>query len=182
MPKPIVNLVGATVADLAARVGGQVTGPLSWFDGFWDFVVENRVRLAREPAWAIAGVSRLPWVIVLLAPGEAAVTQFEAYLFVEAKDHRPGVTAPWPVSSVALDSAEAPRVGARDRFDRPYDVGLADQLRRRGFAPAAGYWGVRCDARVARDDSGGVERARAILTALPEALPLALALAARLPA
>jgi hypothetical protein len=86
------------------------------------------------------------------------------------------------VSSVALGSADAPRVGARDRFDRPFDVSLAEQLLGRGFVPAAGYWGVRCEARVARDDAGGLERAQAILSALPEVLPLALALGAGLPA
>src|SRR5690348_12699650 len=106
MPTSILNLVTATVPDLAARLGGQVTGPLSWFDGFWDFVTDNRVRLAREPAWAIAGVSRLPWSIVLLAPREPAGAVFESFLFVEEKDQRPGVTPPWPVSSVALGGTD----------------------------------------------------------------------------
>ena len=182
MPTPILNLVTATVPDLAARLGGQVTGPLSWFDGFWDFVVENRVRLAREPSWAITGVSRLSWAIVLLVPDEPGGPVFESYLFVEAKDRRPGVAAPWPVSSVALGSAEPPRVHARDRFDRPHDLGLAERLRRHGFALAVGYWGVRCEARVARDNAGSVAATQAILAALPDALPLALALAAGLPA
>jgi hypothetical protein len=177
MSNPIATLVEADMARVAARLGGQVTPAGAWFDGFWDFFVENRERLARGPAWEIQGASQPPWAIEMLAPEEANRPLFELYIFVELKARRPKGVAPWPVSSVLLSGAAPPEMGARDRFDRPHDQAPADDLRRRGFVPLVGYWGVRCEARVPRDDAGAAESVQAVLAALPEALPLALALA-----
>ena len=177
MSNPVATLVNGAIAELAARLDGQTTTAGAWFDGFWDFFVENRRRLESGPAWEIQGVSGPPWAVELIASDDVARPQLEVYLFVERKDYRPNVHAPWPVSTVVIGSADAPGTGARDRFERPHDGALAEDLRGRGFIPLVGYWGVRCEARVARDDGKGLEAVRATLEALPEALRVALALA-----
>jgi hypothetical protein len=177
MSNPLASFVEAEIAAIAARLGGAVTPAGAWFDGFWDFFVENRERLTRGPAWEISGASQLPWAIEMLAPEETDRPLFELYMFIEAKDSRQGVSAPWPVSSVLLGGASPPEVGARDRFDRPHDPARAESLRRRGFAPLVGYWGVRCEATVSRDEARAATRVQSTLAALPETLPLALALA-----
>jgi hypothetical protein len=57
---------------------------------------------------------------------------------------------------------------------------LAEDLRGRGFTWLVGYWGVRCEARVERDDARALDAVRAALAAVPDALQVALALAAGL--
>jgi hypothetical protein len=181
MSNPVATLVNEEIAGIAARLGGQATRPGEWFDGFWDFFVENRDRLQDRSAWEIQGSgSAWPWAVEIFASDDVARPQLEVHLFVEAKDGRLGVSAPWPVSSVVLGGGDAPEVGARDRADRPHDGALAEDLRGRGFAPMVGYWGVRCEANVGRDDAQGLGAVRATLAALPDALRVALALAASL--
>ena len=177
MSNPVATLVNGEIAGIAARLDGQTTKAGAWFDGFWDFFVENRHRLESGPAWEIQGLSGRPWAVEMIASDDVARPQLEVHLFVERKDDRPNVRKPWPVSSVAIGSADAAETGARDRFERPHDGALAEALRGRGFIPLIGYWGVRCEAQVARDDGKGLEAVRAMLEGLPEALRVALALA-----
>jgi hypothetical protein len=83
---------------------------------------------------------------------------------------------------MAVGGDEEARKGARDRFDRPHDHALAEEIRGYGFTPLVGYWGVRCETNVARDDPNGPDRVGAILARLPDVVALALRLADALPA
>ena len=182
MSNPLTAFLGDALARVAPLLGGRVTKAGSWFDGFWDFVVDNRDRLTREAAWEVQGTVGRPWALECLASDDPARPLFELYVFVENKDRRPGLSPPWPVSTMVVGGDEAPRTGARDRFDRPHDHALAEELRRYGFTPLVGYWGVRCETSVPRDDRYGPDRAGAILARLPDVVALALRLADALPA
>lgn len=177
---PVAPFLGEALARASLLLGGQVTTPGTWFDGFWDFVTDNRDRLTCEPAWEIQGCIRFPWALEALAPEDPARPLFELYVFVENKDARPGVSAPWPVSSVVLGGGEAPQMGPRDRFDRPHDPALAEQIRGLGFTPLVGYWGVRCEVSVARDEPYAQDRVGRIINRLPDVVALSLRLAGTL--
>ena len=182
MSSPLTAFLGDALARVAPVLGGRVTTAGSWFDGFWDFVVDNRDRLTGEAAWEVQGTVGPSWALECLAPDDPARPLFELYVFVERKDRRRGVSPPWPVSSMVVGGDEEPRTGARDRFDRPHDHALAEEIRSHGFTPLVGYWGVRCETNVARDDPNGPDRVGAILARLPDVVALALRLADTLPA
>jgi hypothetical protein len=182
MSNPLTPFMGDALARVAPVLGGRVTAAGSWFDGFWDFVAENRDRLKREAAWEIQGTVGPPWAVEILAPDDPAGPLCEVYVFVENKDRRPGVSPPWPVSSLDLGGDGSPQPGERDRFDRPHDHALAERLRGFGFTPRVGYWGLRCETSVARDEPYGADRIGAILSRLPDVVALALRLADALPA
>jgi hypothetical protein len=173
----VAPFLGEALARASLLLGGRVTAPGTWFDGFWDFVADNRDRLTCEPAWEIQGCVRHPWALEALAPEDPGRPLFELYLFVENKDQRPGVRAPWPVSSLVLGSDGPAREGARDRFDRPHDAAIAEQLRGFGVRPLVGYWGVRCETSVARDEPQAQDRVGQIIARLPDVVALSLRLA-----
>jgi hypothetical protein len=176
----VAPFLGEALARASLLLGGQVTTPGTWFDGFWDFVTDNRDRLTCEPAWEIQGCVGFPWALEALAPEAPVRPLFELYVFVESKDTRPGVSAPWPVSSIVLGGNEPAQTGARDRFDRPHDPALAEQIRALGFTPLVGYWGVRCEVSVARDEPHAQDRVGRIITKLPDVVALSLRLAGTL--
>jgi hypothetical protein len=128
--------IAANVAALAATLGGHAGRGSTWFDGFWDFVIEHRPEL--DAAWEIQGDG---WAIVFFPPSVAAPL-LRAHVFVEAKDSRPGIRAPWPVSSIVLAPGTSARTAERDRHDRPFHAGDAALVRAFGFEPVVGYWGV----------------------------------------
>jgi len=182
MTNPLTAFLGDALARVAPVLGGRITTAGCWFDGFWDFVADNRDRLRHEAAWEVQGSVGPPWALECVASDDPARPLFELYVFVENKDGRPGVSPPWPVSSLVVGGDEEPQTGARDRFDRPHDHALAEDIRGYGFTPLVGYWGVRCEMSVPRDDRCGPDRVGAILNRLPDVVALALRLADALPA
>lgn len=176
----VVSEIERAMASLAPALGGHAGQPGHWFDGFWDFVVENRLRLQTGPAWEIDGFTmQLPWSLLVIASAAEAYPAAEIHLFVEAKDRRPSICAPWPVSSVTIPGNDAARMGRPDALDRPHDPALAAAIARLGFTPRVGYWGIRCDWR--RPSAVCVDEVaasvRAALAEVPTLLPLALNLA-----
>ncbi len=164
----------ADIADLASRLDGVVCKTGAWFDGFWDFFTSNRDRLERGPGWEIQGGGPPPWAIEFLGPCDDG--SFEIHLFVECKDRRPGVCAPWPVSAIVLAPDAHAEVGPRDAFDRPHDGDLARQLAERGFDLRVGYWGVHCT----HFGNVDVESPHQQLSAMPTVVRLALDLTLKL--
>lgn len=131
--------IDGLVRGVAVALDGKVTRAGSWFDGFWDFYVDNRERFGRERCWEVQGATELPWALEILAPGA-----IEVHVFVEAKDRRRGVRAPWPVASAVIGSGEAARVGPKDTLDRPHDESFAREIEAYGYVVEVGYWGVHC--------------------------------------
>ena len=176
----VVSEIGRAMASLEPDLGEQAVPPGRWFDGFWDFVVENRLRLQTGPVWEINGFTmQLPWSLLVLASAEEAYPIAEIYVFVEAKDRRPAISAPWPVSSVTIPGNGEVSQGAPDPLDRPHDRELAAAITRLGFTPRVGYWGIRCDWHRPADMSADEVcfAMRAALADAPKLLPLALNLA-----
>lgn len=176
----VVSEIERAMASLEPGLGKQVVPPGRWFDGFWDFVVENRLRLQTGPCWEINGFTlQLPWSLLVIASAEDAYPIAEIYVFVEAKDRRSEIRAPWPVSSVTIPVNDGVRMGAPDALDRPHDKELAAAIARLGFTPRVGYWGIRCDWRRLSGGSGDADglALRAALADVPKLLPLALDLA-----
>ena len=167
MPNPLTAFLGDALARVAPVLGGRVTTAGSWFDGFWDFVVDNRDRLTRDAA-----------APVLVLDEHVQLEQRPGRIVGGQALERPR----WPVSSMVVGGDEAPRTGTRDRFDRPHDHALAEEIRGHGFTPLVGYWGVRCETSVPRDDPRGPDRVGAIVNKLPDVVALALRLADALPA
>lgn len=168
------------MASLATTLAGKAEKPGRWFDGFWDFVMENRPRFLNGPAWELSGFTlQRPWSLLVLAAAAEAEPPAEIYLFVEAKDRRPSIRAPWPVSTLTIPGDGGAEEGRPDALDRPHDKELAAAIARLGFAPRVGYWGIRCDWRLLSDISveAAAAAVRAALAEIPTILPLALKLA-----
>ena len=168
------------MASLATALNAKAGKPGRWFDGFWDFVVENRSRFLNGPAWEISGFTlQRPWSLLVLAAAAEADPPVEIYLFVEAKDRRPSIRAPWPVSTLTIPGEGGAEEGRPDALDRPHDKELAAAIARLGFTPRVGYWGIRCDWCLAPNISVDAVAAvvRAALAEVPSVLPLALKLA-----
>ena len=72
MSNPLTAFLGDALARVAPVLGGQVTTAGSCFDGFWDFVVDNRDRLTPEAAWEVQGTVGPPWALECLAPDDPA--------------------------------------------------------------------------------------------------------------
>lgn len=167
------DFIGTRVSSLATLVGGHCHRGVEWFDGFWDFFVDHRDQL--ETAWGISSgkPGEGEWALIFILPRANSGT-LQVEFFFESKDYRPGVIAPWPVSTIVLGGEEPASVGARDRFDRPHRVDLADGLRARGFDVFVGYWGVRVSRTVAPEEVA--QSLDPLFETLPEALEVALRL------
>lgn len=182
MPKiePLISAIEQAMAPLEKALDGCRGSAGDWFDGFWDFVVENRERIKAGPAWEINGyATQRPWSLIIISTTTAAHPVVEIYLFVEDKDYRASARAPWPVCSVVIPGNDPVRVGDRDSFDRPHDQDLAAAIERLGFTPRVGYWGIRCDwiSRADASIAAVVEAVRRALANIPQLLQLALDLA-----
>lgn len=164
---PVVSVMNQAMDRLALELDEHLTSPGSWFDGFWDFFVENRARIEEGPSWQIAGMSSFSWAILAIAARPAAhPAAAEVHVFVEARDYRPGIHAPWPVS------------GKRDGLNRPHDKERAEAIRRLGFEPRVGYWGVACTWHTPTEATEDIaETVRLALADVPKVLHLAVDLA-----
>lgn len=108
----------------------------AWFDGFWDFFVAERARLASEPSAWVSGTS---WLL-LHWRCEARAREAGLDLFVEDKDRRPNALAPAPVVTIVVGTG-AP-VTRAPLAPRPLDAERERILGTQGFDVAVGYWGV----------------------------------------
>lgn len=147
LPPPDLSLLDshtmAAMETLARRRNATfgVQSPLGWFDGFWDFVVTQRSHLARAAAVHIGGcvaVPSTPWYVLYWHPPDEEEPRLD--IFVEAKDRRPGVMAPWPVHSIYFNSGEP--VPPRENPPRSRDEASATALTEIGFVVDLGYWGT----------------------------------------
>jgi hypothetical protein len=132
------------LAELAAMRGGRSMRAVEWFDGFWDFFVPNRDALATVPSIAVCGSH---WLALYWEPAD--VPRID--LFVEAKDRRPGVRAPWPVTSIELATGDVLPVAVTP--GRTVDAEIDTRLHALGAEAQLGYWGLHARCAVARADA-----------------------------
>ncbi len=131
--------VAAALNRLASERHGHVVAPITWFDGFWDFVVSHREHVERGITLGVSGLcdrGNLPW-LAFYWESEAGP---HVDIMMEARDYRAGSVAPWPVSSIYLDDAR-PRCPST-LPPRPVDEDDLRELRELGFKFELGYWGI----------------------------------------
>ena len=135
--RPIV----LALQELGTREGAVygANNAAGWFDGFWDFFVRERANIARSASWWVSGTE---WFVLFWErQTDEGGVEPRLDIFVENKDRRPGVVAPWPVSTIHLDggSAVAP---AAVVVPRHVATATADALATSGLHVEVGYWGT----------------------------------------
>lgn len=132
----------AAVSEVARRRGlcASQGNPLGWFDGFWDFVTTERVRLERSVAWRVSdgGPHTPDWILMYWRAAANEDAQLD--IFVECRDYRPGARAPWPVTTIYLHNSELVPPSALP--PRSCDAGIIAELAALAFKIQFGYWGV----------------------------------------
>ncbi len=145
--------------------------PLSWFDGFWDFVVRERAALEASAAWHLAGAGAgLPWFFLCVRLSGIATEPWQVHVFIELKCPPGSGPAPWPVSSITVPGGQPITPGPAER-QRPLPADTHAALRATGLDVTLGYWGIHLAATGAN--------ARAFLAQGPTAWQGAIELALR---
>jgi hypothetical protein len=138
-----LNTIEGTIVALQelAATRGAVFGvdkAASWFDGFWDFFVNERDTLVDGRSWWVSGTY---WFAMLWERvGSDSEPELRLDLFVECKDCRPRRVAPSPVASIYVDDGKT--VPPDHLPPRPRGESQAALLESLGFTVDVGYWGA----------------------------------------